>query len=100
MKFLYSASLVMNRKMLAMGAALVLAGCASLPAGWAEPERVLSSDANTITLQWRTWQISEAAVRAKAVLHCNGRPVQEVEAERNTRPLRMVRSKTWRCVSG
>jgi hypothetical protein len=80
-----------------VGAALLLAGCADMPLGWGDPEKVLFSDPNTLQLQWSSWRSSEAAVRSKAVLHCNGRRVEEGDESRHDR-LGIIRSKTWRCV--
>jgi hypothetical protein len=88
----------MKTKMLLIAAAFVLTGCAELRAGWGDSEKVLSSDADTIELQWSSWRISEAAVRARAVSHCNGRHVEEVEAHTRPDTFGIVRSKTWRCV--
>lgn len=85
------------KSLVLMGATLVLAGCADMPLAWDHPEKVLFSDANTMQLQWSSWRSSEAAVRSRAVLHCNGRRVEEGDASRHDR-LGIIRSKTWRCV--
>jgi hypothetical protein len=80
----------MNRTTLLLGAAALLAGCAT------PPDKVLSSDARTIRLEWRPWQVSEGVVRGHALLYCNGYPIEEVQAEASASGLK--RAKTWRCV--
>jgi hypothetical protein len=74
----------------------LVTACASSVDRWSQPDKVLFSDVNTIRIQWRPWQITEQAVRGRAVLHCNGRPMEEVEAERSSSSL--VRAKTWKCL--
>jgi hypothetical protein len=88
----------MNTKVVLISAALVLSGCADSPRLWGEPEKVLFSNADTIQIEWNNWQRSEGLVRAKAVLFCEGRRVEEVGADRDRHTFGIVRSKTWRCV--
>ena len=80
----------MNRTALVIGVATLLAGCATAP------DKVLFSDASTIKIEWHPWQISEGVVRGHALLHCNGFPIEEVEAQKSGSGL--TRTKTWRCV--
>lgn len=85
----------MNDKVLLAGMAVLLAGCATPRL---EPVRVLSSDANTIQVRWNSIEVSEAAARRVAVLHCGTRRLEEVDARRSGWGLGLVRAKTWRCV--
>ena len=81
----------------ASAAVVLLAGCAWMPEAKGFPEKVVRSDPNMITIEWNRWQVSDAAIRARAVNHCNGRQAVEVEGERERQGmLRRVRS--WRCV--
>lgn len=84
----------MNRAILAAAAALVLAGCATPRL---EPVRVVSADADTIQVRWNSVEVSEAAARRVAVLHCGARRVQETDARSSGWGL--FRAKTWRCVN-
>jgi hypothetical protein len=86
----------MNRTSLIVGVAPFLVACAASADRWTEPDQVLFSDADTIRIQWRPWQLSEQVVRGQALLHCNGRPIQEVEAQSFRHGL--LRTKTWKCV--
>lgn len=78
-----------------VGLALLLAGCAGLPGARGFPEKVVHSGPDTITIEWNRWQLSDAAVRARAVTHCNGRRVEEVASDRHGM---LRRSRTWNCV--
>lgn len=82
---------------MAVMAALLLPGCADMPAGWSAPDKVLFSNASTIKIQWDNLQTSESAVREKAIAHCGGRQVEVVDADMDPGTFGLIRSKTWRC---
>lgn len=79
-----------------------LAGCTipkeDLPAGWVTPDKVVFASPDRIKIEWDNWQTTEAAVRQKAVAHCGGREVEEIDASKDAATLGVLRSKTWRCV--
>jgi hypothetical protein len=88
----------MNIRLLVICSALAATGCADLSMGRRHPEQVVAADANTITLRWNSWELSEQAVRAGAVLYCDGRLVEEASEVTREDRLGMTRSRTWRCV--
>ncbi|HEX7888653.1 MAG TPA: hypothetical protein VF522_04770 [Ramlibacter sp.] len=79
-----------------LATALLVSACAT--GSRLGPQKVLSSTPDTIAIEWDRWQISDAAVRSAAVLHCNGRPVEEVGTATKPHSAGLVRSRTWRCL--
>jgi hypothetical protein len=86
----------MNSKLLLAIVPAVLAGCATPRL---EPVRVLSSDADTIQVQWNSVEVSEAVARRTAVLHCGTRRAEAAQARHSAWGLGLVRARTWRCVN-
>ena len=81
----------------ALAAAVLLTTACATGTRWG-PEKVLARNPDSIQIEWDQWQISEAAVRSAAVLHCNGRPIEEISSDRKPHSAGLIRSKTWRCV--
>lgn len=66
--------------------------------GYGGTDEIVFANENTIKLQWDNTTTNEEAVRAKAVAHCKGRPVEVVDASSDAYTFGLIRSKTWRCV--
>ena len=88
----------MNIRLLVICSTLAVTGCADLSMGQRHTEKVLAADADTITLRWNNWETSEPVARARAVLYCDGRLVEEASGAVREDRFGMARSKTWRCV--